>query len=133
MIVLIVCMLCDCFKSRRRLATEILVLRHQLNVLQQRTPRRLHLRWADRALFIWLYRRCPRILDAITIVRPGTVVVLGEAYLRRILTKYAAYYNELRTHRSLDKDAPIHRAIQNVGRIISAPVLGGLHHHYCRI
>jgi hypothetical protein len=89
--VLIVCMLCDCFKSRRRLATEILVLRHQLNVLQQRTPRRLHLRWADRALFIWLYRRCPRILDAITIVRPGTVVVLGEAHLRRILTKYAAY------------------------------------------
>src|SRR6266567_4913979 len=61
------------------------------------------------------------------------VVVLGEAHLRRILTKYAAYYNELRTHRSLNKDAPIHRAIQHVGRIVSAPVLGGLHHHYCRI
>ena len=61
------------------------------------------------------------------------VVVLGEAHLRRILTKYAAYYNELRTHRSLDKDAPIHRTIQHAGRIISAPVLGGLHHHYCRI
>src|SRR6266540_555945 len=61
------------------------------------------------------------------------VVVLGEAHLRRILTKYAAYYNELRTHRSLDKDAPVHSAIQHVGRIVSAPVLGGLHHHYCRI
>lgn len=36
--------------------------------------RRPHLRRADRALFIWLYRRCPRILDAITIVRPETVV-----------------------------------------------------------
>src|SRR5437667_11910942 len=72
--VLIVRMLCDRFKSRRRLATEILVLRHQLNVLQRRTPRRLHLRWADRPLFIWLYRRCPRILDTITIVRPETVV-----------------------------------------------------------
>jgi transposase InsO family protein len=72
--VLIVRILCDCFKSRRRLATEILVLRHQLNVLQQRAPRRLHLRWADRALFIWLYRCCPRILDAITTVRPETVV-----------------------------------------------------------
>jgi hypothetical protein len=72
--VLIVRMLCDCFKSPGRLATEILILRHQLNVLQQHRPRRLHLRWADRALFIWLYRRCPRILDAITIVRPETVV-----------------------------------------------------------
>src|SRR5438034_9526261 len=67
-------MLCDCFKSRRRLEAENLVLRHQLNVLQQRAPRRLYLRWADRALFIWLYRRCPRILDAITMVRLWTVV-----------------------------------------------------------
>jgi transposase InsO family protein len=61
------------------------------------------------------------------------MVVLGEAHLRRILTRYSAYYNELRTHRSLDKDAPIHRAIQHTGRVISVPVLGGLHHHYCRI
>src|SRR5215471_5190721 len=57
-----------------RLQAEILVLRHKLNILQQRAPRRLHLRWADRALFILLYRRFPRILDAITIVRPETVV-----------------------------------------------------------
>jgi hypothetical protein len=34
----------------------------------------VHLRWADRAVFIWLYRRYPRILDAITIVRPDTVI-----------------------------------------------------------
>jgi transposase InsO family protein len=61
------------------------------------------------------------------------VVALGERHLRRILTKYAAYYNRLRTHRSLNKDAPIHRAIQRVGPIGSAPLLGGLHHHYCRI
>ena len=72
--VLFVRVLCDCFKPRRRLEAEILVLRHQLNVLQQRAPRRLHLRWVDRALFIWLYRRYPRILDAVTIVRPETVV-----------------------------------------------------------
>jgi transposase InsO family protein len=61
------------------------------------------------------------------------MIVLGEAHLRRILTKYAAYYNELRTHRSLDKDTPIHRAIQRRGDIASVPILGGLHHHYCRI
>src|SRR5437588_10990961 len=80
---LFVRMLCDCFKSRRRLEAENLVLRHQLNVLQ-RAPHRLHLRWADRALFIWLYRRCPRILDAITIVRPETVVRGIEWVLRLI-------------------------------------------------
>ena len=67
-------MLCDLFKPRQQLEAEILVLRHQLNVLQQRAPRRLHLRWVDRALFVWLYRYFPRILDAITIVRPETVV-----------------------------------------------------------
>jgi|ERR1700674_1243681 len=61
------------------------------------------------------------------------MVVLSEAHLRRILTKYAAYYNELRTHRSLNKDAPFHRAIQRLGAITSQPVLGGLHHQYCRI
>jgi transposase InsO family protein len=71
---LFVRMVCDCFKSRRRLDAELLVLRHQLNVLRLRAPRRLYLRWADRILFVWLYRRFPRILDAITIVRPETVV-----------------------------------------------------------
>ena len=63
---LFVRVLCDCFKSRRLLEAEVLVLRHQLNVLQLRTPRRLYLTWIDRALFVWLYRGFPRILDAIT-------------------------------------------------------------------
>jgi hypothetical protein len=34
----------------------------------------LDLRWADRALFIWLYRLCPLILVAVTIVRSETLV-----------------------------------------------------------
>jgi hypothetical protein len=66
--------LCDCFKSQRRLEAEILVLRHQVNLLRQRAPRRLYLSWADRALFVWLYRGFPGILDAITIVRPETII-----------------------------------------------------------
>ena len=71
---LFVRVLCDCFELRRRLEAEILVLRHQLNVLQQRAPRRLYLTWADRALFVWLYCSFPRILNTITIVRPETIV-----------------------------------------------------------
>jgi hypothetical protein len=47
--------------------------------------------------------------------------VFGEARLRRILGKYAAYYNASRIHRSLNKDAPFHRAIERVGAITSHP------------
>ncbi len=61
------------------------------------------------------------------------VVVLGDAHLRRILATSANYYNELRTHRSLTKDTPLHRAVERLGTVTSRPILGGLHHQYCRI
>ena len=61
------------------------------------------------------------------------MIVLGEAHLRRILQAYARYYNDLRTHRSLDKDAPFSRPVQRIGHITSHVLLGGLHHHYMRV
>ena len=61
------------------------------------------------------------------------VVVFGEDHLRSILRSYADYYNKIRTHLSLGKDAPASRAIQASGRIYARPVLGGLHHHYVRV
>jgi hypothetical protein len=63
--------LCDCFKSRRRLEAEILLLRHQLNVLHRRAPRRLYMTWADRALLVWLYRGFPCIFDEINSLSPS--------------------------------------------------------------
>src|SRR5665647_1705806 len=42
-------------------------------------------------------------------------------------------YNSVRTHRSLDKDAPISRPIHQTEIIRSHPILGGLHHHYVRV
>ncbi|MDT3683655.1 MAG: integrase core domain-containing protein [Pseudorhodoplanes sp.] len=60
------------------------------------------------------------------------VIVLGESHLRRVLRAYAAYYNEIRTHWSLGKDAPLSRPIQRIGRITSRAILGGLHHQYGR-
>src|SRR3982074_3607324 len=61
------------------------------------------------------------------------VIVLGEAHLRRVLKSYAHYYNGVRTHRSLNKDAPVSRSVQRAGVISSRAILGGLHHHYGRI
>jgi transposase InsO family protein len=60
-------------------------------------------------------------------------IAFGEAHLRRILRTYACYYNDIRTHRSLDKDAPVSRPVQLTGIISSHPILGGLHHHYVRV
>jgi transposase InsO family protein len=54
------------------------------------------------------------------------IVVLGEALLRRILRSYAPYYNDIRTHRSLDKDAPAVRPVQRAGSIKTCPILGRL-------
>jgi hypothetical protein len=43
------------------------------------------------------------------------------------------YHNEIRTHLSLEKDAPVSRAVKLAGTILCRPVLGGLHHQYVRI
>jgi transposase InsO family protein len=61
------------------------------------------------------------------------LVVLSEPHLRRILQAYARYYNKSRTHRSLDKDAPISRPVQRIGNITSYALLGGLHRQYVRV
>ena len=61
------------------------------------------------------------------------VIVLGEAHLRWILKNYADYYNGVRTHRSLNKDAPASRLVQHTGVIRSRAILGGLHHHCSRV
>jgi transposase InsO family protein len=61
------------------------------------------------------------------------VVIFGEAHLRRLLSGYATYYNQSRTHLALQKDAPLGQAIQRLGTVTAIPVLGGLHHQYVRI
>jgi len=61
------------------------------------------------------------------------VIALGEQHLRQVLKSYASCYNTARTHRSLNKDAPVSRPVQRIGRIVSHALVGGLHHQYARI
>jgi transposase InsO family protein len=61
------------------------------------------------------------------------VVVFGENHLRHLLATYCAYYNGARTHLALNKDTPLHRPVQTVGRIASVIWLGGLHRQYVRL
>ena len=62
------------------------------------------------------------------------LIVLNEKQLRRILREYFDYYNEVRPHQSLERNAPLPREIEPLakGKIISLPQVGGLHHRYLR-
>jgi putative transposase len=62
------------------------------------------------------------------------VLVLSEPHLRRVLTRYFAYYHRARTHLALDKDAPDRRPIEGPahGSVVAIPEVGGLHHRYAR-
>ena len=81
----------------------------------------------------WQNGFAERLIGSIRCECLDHMIVLGEAHLRRILRTYAHYYNEIRTHRSLDKDSPVSRSVQRIGSIKSHAVLGGLHHHYVRV
>jgi transposase InsO family protein len=81
----------------------------------------------------WQNGHTERLIGSIRRECLDHVVVFGERHLRHVLLSYMQYYNDARTHLSLNKDAPVPRAVQAVGHILPAPILGGLHHHYVRI
>jgi hypothetical protein len=60
-------------------------------------------------------------------------VILNARHLKRILASYFVYYHGSRTHLGLDKQCPIPRQVSSIGRIITIPQLGGLHHRYDRV
>src|ERR1700737_835629 len=78
----------------------------------------------------WQNGYAERLIGSIRRECVDHIVVFGERHLRHILLSYMNYYNETRTHLSLNKDAPSWRAAETVGRIICRPILGGLHHQY---
>jgi hypothetical protein len=68
------CAIAGLFRSRAALQAEILVLRHQLNVLRRRSPKRVVVSNVDRLVLVGLYRLAPNVLDALKILQPETVV-----------------------------------------------------------
>jgi transposase InsO family protein len=81
----------------------------------------------------WQNGFAERLIGSIRRECVNYIVVLSETHLRRALRSYARYYSEVRTHRSLDKDAPLSRPVHRTGSIMSHALLGGLHHHYVRV
>ena len=79
----ILAVLASPFRSKLRLEAENAVLRHQLNVLRRRLHGRVRLTNQDRWFLIRLYRWFPSILQALTIIRPETLVCWHSTGFRR--------------------------------------------------
>jgi transposase InsO family protein len=81
----------------------------------------------------WQNAYVERVIGSIRRECLDHIIVLNATHLHRVLKAYTKYYNNARTHLSLEKNAPISRLVSISGIIKSIPRLGGMHHEYVRI
>src|SRR5260370_32952377 len=74
------------FRSRASLAAEILVLRHQINILRRHSPKRPTFSAMDRLIFAGLYRLAPTVLNALADFKPETVIKRQRGVMRSYLS-----------------------------------------------
>ena len=77
---------------------------------------------------------CERLLGTVRRECLDHVMIVSEAHLRRVLKEYVAYFNRSRPHQGIDQRVPDPEKtpVGNSGKVVSFPVLGGLHHAYRR-
>jgi putative transposase len=81
---------------------------------------------------------CERFLGSVRRECLDHVLILSEKQLHRVLRAYVKYFNEVRPHQGIHQQVPQGAvtyvpSAQPDERIISVPVLGGLHHEYRRV
>jgi transposase InsO family protein len=83
----------------------------------------------------WQNPYCERVIGSIRRECTHHLIVLGQRHLLARLEEYVRYYNGTRPHLSLNRNSPQpHEPDPPAnGRVVSTPVLGGLHHEYHRV
>src|ERR1017187_1710922 len=89
------------FRTRSSLAAEILVLRHQINILRRHSPKKQTFSAMDRLIFAGLYRLSPTVLNALAIVKPDTVIKWHRAGFRSAPRHPAPIHTEARRARDI--------------------------------
>jgi len=103
-----------------------------VQVVQPETVLRWH-RAGFKMFWPWQNGCAERLMGTLRRECLDQIIIFGEAHLRWVLSAYAAYYNQARTHLALHKDAPSHRSVQRSGAIFGIPIVAGLHHQYVRM
>jgi len=82
----------------------------------------------------WQNAYCERVIGSIRRDCLDHMIIFSDDSLRRIMAEYIRYYNECRTHMSLEGNSPIPREVEppSKGKVVAIPFLGGLHHRYTR-
>jgi putative transposase len=81
---------------------------------------------------------CERFLGSVRRECLDHMLILHEKQLHRVLRAYVKYFNLARPHQGIQQQVPQREVIsvptdQHGDRIISVPILGGLHHAYRRV
>jgi len=76
------CLVTGLFRSRAALQAEIFILRHQLNVLRRKSPKRLVFSNIDRLIFAGVYGLMPSVCNTLKILKPETVIAWHRAGFR---------------------------------------------------
>jgi putative transposase len=80
---------------------------------------------------------CERFLGSVRRECLDHLLILQEKQLHRVLHAYVSYFNRARPHQGIQQQIPEQKAgsmlsSHGCGKVISFPVLGGLHHDYRR-
>lgn len=80
---------------------------------------------------------CERFMGSLRRECLDHILILSQVHLQRIVVEYAAYFNRARPHQGIGQRIPEPEAIPcietaSADKIISHPILGGLHHDYHR-
>jgi len=83
----------------------------------------------------WQNGICERLVGIIRRELLDYIIPCSQRHLERLMTEYAEYYNNVRTHQFLDGDTPVMSLPPPITMakdtvLSSKPILGGLYHSY---
>jgi hypothetical protein len=77
---------------------------------------------------------CERFLGSVRRECLDFFLILGERHLHQVMKEYQAYFNHARPHQGIEQHIPCQperpKELPSGGKIVSHPLLGGLHHDY---